>query len=76
MRQLIEQIGVIVNSQANVIENTEASGGIQHLVADLTKARQLLKYKPRTLLADGLRRFYELDVRFGARAETRKASVA
>jgi hypothetical protein len=36
----------------------------------------LLKYKPRTLLADGLRRFYELDVRFGARAETRKASVA
>ncbi len=76
MRQLIEQIGVIVNSQANVIENTEASGGIQHLVADLTKARQLLKYKPHTLLADGLRRFYELDVRFGARTEARKASVA
>jgi UDP-glucose 4-epimerase len=67
MRQLIEQIGATVHSQANVIENTEALGGIQHLVADLTKARQLLKYKPRTLLADGLRRFYELDARFGAR---------
>lgn len=76
MRHLIDQIGATVNSRANIIENTEASGGIQHLVADLTKARQLLKYKPRTLLADGLRHFYELDVRFGARAETRKAPVA
>lgn len=76
MRQLIGQIGATVNSQASVIENTEASGGIQHLVADLTKARQLLKYKPHTLLADGLRRFYELDVRFGAKAEARKAPVA
>ncbi len=75
MRQLIEQIGATVHSQANVIENTEALGGIQHLVADLTKARQLLKYKPRTLLADGLRRFYELDPRFGARLTAGKASA-
>lgn len=76
MRQLIEQIGATVHAQASVIENTEASGGIQHLVADLTKARQLLKYKPRTLLAEGLRRFYALDPRFRASAMIGKAHAA
>lgn len=75
MRQLIEQISATVRSGANVIENVEASGGIQHLVADLAKSKQLLKYKPRTLLADGLRKFYELDVRFGAKAPSGKVSI-
>jgi UDP-glucose 4-epimerase len=76
MRQLVEQISATVHAQASVIENTEVSGGIQHLVADLTKARQLLKYRPRTLLAEGLRRFYTLDPRFSARAMTGKAPAA
>ena len=74
--QLVDKISSVVNSRANVIENSEASGGIQHLVADLTKARQLLKYKPRTQLVDGLRKFYEQDLRFGARSQTRKAFVS
>ncbi|MFO7634625.1 MAG: NAD-dependent epimerase/dehydratase family protein [Caldilinea sp.] len=73
MQQLIDRISAIVNSHANVIENTEASGGIEHLVADLAKARQLLKYRPRTQLIDGLRKCYELDVRFAARAHAGKA---
>ena len=47
-----------------MIYNTEKSGGIDHLVADLTKARQLLKFKPQTRLADGLRRLFEEDARF------------
>jgi UDP-glucose 4-epimerase len=75
MQQLIEQIAATMHAHASVIENTEASGGIQHLVADLTKARQLLKYKPRTLLSDGLRKFYELDARFGARSSVGKVST-
>jgi nucleoside-diphosphate-sugar epimerase len=50
-----------------VLENHETSGGIQHLVADLTKARQLLNYRPRTTLANGLRRFYDLDPRMQLR---------
>ncbi len=74
--QLVDKISAVVNSRANVIENSEASGGIQHLVADLTKARRLLKYKPHTQLIDGLRKFYEQDVRFGARIRAEKAPVA
>lgn len=73
--QLVDTICSVVNAHANVIENCEASGGIRHLVADLTKARQLLKYKPRTQLVDGLRKFYEQDARFGARAHAGKALV-
>jgi nucleoside-diphosphate-sugar epimerase len=70
--QLVEQISATVNARGNIIENREASGGIEHLVADLTKARQLLKYKPRTRLKDGLRKFYELDPRFNVKAGSGK----
>lgn len=73
--QLIDTICSVVNAHANVIENSEASGGIRHLVADLTKSRQLLKYKPRTQLVDGLRKFYEQDARFTARAHAGKALI-
>lgn len=73
--QLIDTICSVINAHANVIENSEAAGGIRHLVADLTKARQLLKYKPRTQLIDGLRKFYEQDARFAARSHAGKALV-
>ncbi len=66
--QLIEAIGATLNARANVLYNTDASPGIGHLVADLTLARQLLKYKPRVSLAEGLRRFVESDPRFGRAA--------
>lgn len=71
--QLIEQIGATVRAKADVIYNAESSGGIAHLVADLAKAKQLLKYKPRTRLADGLRKLYEQDPRFARSAERRVA---
>jgi UDP-glucose 4-epimerase len=64
LNQLIEQIAATARAKADVIYNTEKSGGIDHLVADLTKARQLLKFKPQTRLADGLRRLFEEDARF------------
>jgi UDP-glucose 4-epimerase len=62
--QLIEQIGATVHAKADVIYNSEKSAGIRGLVADLTKARQLLKYRPRTNLEDGLRKLYAQDTRF------------
>ena len=67
VNQLIQQIGATVGAAADVIYNTEKSPGIQHLVADLTKARQLLKFKPRISLVEGLRRFAGEDSRFGRR---------
>ncbi|MBK8047684.1 MAG: NAD-dependent epimerase/dehydratase family protein [Anaerolineales bacterium] len=62
--QLIAQIGETVNAKADVIYNAENSGGIDHLVADLTKAGKLLKYKPRTRLTEGLHKLYTQDSRF------------
>ncbi len=70
INELIQQISATVGATADVIYNTEKSSGIQHLVADLTKARQLLKFKPRVSLADGLRRFVHDDPRFSRRRRT------
>jgi UDP-glucose 4-epimerase len=68
MAQLIERISTTVNAKADVIYNPERPGGIASLVGDLTKARQLLKYRPRTNLVDGLRKLYEQDPRFARRS--------
>ena len=69
--QAIEQIGVIVSAKADVLYNYEMPGGIARMVADLTKAKQLLKYKPNTSLAEGLRKLYESDPRFARHAARR-----
>lgn len=61
INELIDQISSIAKVKANVIYNQESSGGIARLVADLNKARQLLKYRPRTQLDVGLRRLLEED---------------
>ncbi len=65
LNQLIEELAATVRAKADVIYNTDKTGGIDRLVADLAKARLLLKYKPRTSLAEGLRRLFEQDSRFG-----------
>ena len=75
MGQLIEQIGATVHAKADVIYNSEKAGGIGSLVADLAKARQLLKYRPRTNLVDGLRKLYEQDPRFSRRSDSRVERV-
>lgn len=61
---LIETMASIARTQANVLYNLEASGGIQRLAADISKARQLLKYRPRMGLETGLRKLLELDPLF------------
>ncbi|MCB0059886.1 MAG: GDP-mannose 4,6-dehydratase, partial [Caldilineaceae bacterium] len=75
MTQLIEAISTTVHARANVLENHDASGGIQHLVADLGKARQLLKYKPQVSLAEGLRKLYHEDPRFSSREQTGRVPI-
>lgn len=69
LAQLIERISATTHAKSDVICNTDKPGGISSLVADLTKARQLLRFKPRTDLADGLRKLYEQDPRFARRSE-------
>lgn len=58
---LIGKISTIANLKANVLYNTDVAGGLARLVADLTKAKQLLKYNPRTSLDTGLRQLFEQD---------------
>ena len=55
INELIAHIAAIAQVKANVLYNREASGGIARLAADISKARQLLKFRPRTRLESGLR---------------------
>jgi len=65
--QLVQAISATVGATADVIYNTEKSSGIPHLVADLTKARQLLNFKPRVSLSEGLHHLVHEDTRFNRR---------
>jgi UDP-glucose 4-epimerase len=67
-------ISAITGLKADLIYNREAGGGLARLVADLTKAKQLLNYAPRTQLDAGLRKLLESDPIF-ARPK-RKVPVA
>jgi hypothetical protein len=54
-------MSAITGQKADLIYNHEAGGGLARLVADLTKAKQLLGYTPRTRLEGGLRKLLEID---------------
>ncbi len=47
-----------------VLNNT-SQGGVSRLVADLSRARQLLDYQPRTQLREGLKQLLAKDPQFG-----------
>lgn len=57
LNDLIHLIGETTNLRPNVLYNREVSGGLARLVADVSKARKLLKYQPQIDLAKGLRQF-------------------
>ena len=59
--ELIAQMAQTVGVKANVLHNTETSGGIARLVADLHKAQRLLQYAPSVDLALGLQKLLLLD---------------
>lgn len=65
INDLVAQIAAIARTRASVLYNHEASGGIARLVADISKARQLLKYRPRTSLEAGLRKLLAQNPRSG-----------
>lgn len=58
---LVAAIGAITELKANVLYNRETTGGLARLVADLTKAKHLLGYQPRTQLETGLRKLLGMD---------------
>lgn len=68
MNELVEQIAKTVGEKASILHNRDAAGGIDRLVADLSKARRLLDYSPSVQLAAGLQKLIEQDVRFQRRS--------
>ncbi len=64
IRGLVDTIEQVTEKQANRLYNQEKSGGIQQLTADLTRAKALLGYEPKVMLADGLKRILVEDARF------------
>jgi UDP-glucose 4-epimerase len=61
INDLAATISAITGLKADLIYNHEAGGGLARLVADLTTARRLLNYTPRTRLEAGLRKLLESD---------------
>jgi UDP-glucose 4-epimerase len=65
--ELIREIEKATGKPANVIHNAEKSGGVPHLAADIGRAGELLSFRPKIDLAEGLRLVLERDPRFKAR---------
>lgn len=61
---LVATIGQAVGRSLEPIHNTDQPGGVSHMCADLTRARQLLGYAPKIGLLDGLKQMMKQDPRF------------
>jgi UDP-glucose 4-epimerase len=57
--------------KVEVLHSPAESGGVSRLCADITVARRLLDYEPRTDLAEGLRMTLERDPRFQAPSDAK-----
>jgi UDP-glucose 4-epimerase len=63
---LAELVAQVAGQEVEVLHSPAESGGVSHLCADLSAARQLLNYEPRVDLSQGLRLTLEQDPRFQA----------
>jgi UDP-glucose 4-epimerase len=64
IKDLIRVVLEVANSNANVVYNTQTSGGVSRMKADLTLAREKLRFNPAIGLEDGLRLTLQRDARF------------
>lgn len=62
--QLVAQIERVVGREAHVLNNAEEVTGVPRLVADIQLAGNLLRWKPRVSLEEGLQRMLAEDERF------------
>ena len=64
MLQLVDKIEHVTGREVHRLVNTEESGGVPRLVADIRLASDLLKWKPQVSLDEGLQRMRTEDERF------------
>ena len=64
IRELVKKVGGAVGREVDSLYNTNMSGGVSRMRADLSLAVQKLNYKPSIKLDDGLRLTLKRDPRF------------
>lgn len=62
--ELVDQIERVVGRRVHRLYNNEREGGVDRLVADISRARDLLDFRPYVPLATGLERLLAQDPRF------------
>ena len=65
---LVNSVIEATGANTEAIYNHKASGGVNRMRADITRAQALLNYQPRFGLQEGLKRTLELDPRFDQQA--------
>ena len=64
VRDLVRQVLEVTTGKPEVIENSQTSGGVSRMSADLSCARDKLNFRPSIKLSDGLRMTLQRDPRF------------
>jgi UDP-glucose 4-epimerase len=64
INDLAASVARVAGKQVSILHNNNQSGGVSRLVADVSLARELLDWKPRTALEQGLTLTLERDPRF------------
>lgn len=64
IRRLAEAIQEVTGETVHPLYNKQKSGGVPQLVADISRARELLDYDPQVSLREGLARLLAEDERF------------
>lgn len=62
--ELVSRIEEATGRRVNVMMNPKKAGGVPRLAADINRAKQLLDFRPRVDLTEGLRQTLERDPRF------------
>jgi UDP-glucose 4-epimerase len=68
INDLVRLVGEATGHDPEPLYVAGQSAGVSRMYADLTRARDLLGYKPKVFLQEGLRRFLAEDERFAVRA--------
>ncbi len=64
VRDLVRVVLEVTGSSANVVYNSQVSGGVARMCADLRRAQEKLRFQPSIRLEDGLRLTLQRDPRF------------
>ena len=59
LKELITSIEETIGKKATIIQQPEQPGDVPITFADISKAKRLLNYQPKTELKDGLKKFYD-----------------